>query len=65
MPQDNVEVIRRIYEALARRDTASILALYDSGVELHFSPGTMADHMWEPKWVGHDGLRRFDRELRE
>lgn len=62
MPQANVEVVRRIYEALARRDAASILALYDAGVEMHFSPGTLADHIGgTTKWIGHDGLRSFDR----
>ena len=67
MSRENVEVVRRIYDAVAHRDTTSILALYDSGVELHFSPGTLADHIVGGTlvWTGHDGLRTFDRELRE
>ena len=67
MSRENVEVVRGIYEAVARRDTAAILALYDAGVELHFSPGTLADHLVGGTlvWSGHDGLRTFDRELRE
>ena len=29
MSQENVEVVRRVFEAAARRDTAAILSLYD------------------------------------
>jgi ketosteroid isomerase-like protein len=67
MSRENVEIVRRIYEAVARRDTETILALYDTGVELHFSSGTLADHIVGGTlvWTGHDGLRTFDRELRE
>ena len=65
MSQENVEVVRRIYEAVARRDKATILSLYDAGVEVDFSPGTLADHIGGTSWSGHDGLRAFDRELRE
>jgi ketosteroid isomerase-like protein len=63
--QENVEVVRRIYEAVARRDRAAILELYDAGVETVSSPGTLADHIGRRVHVGHDGLRAFDRELRE
>lgn len=67
MSRENVEIVRRIYDAVGRRDTKSILALYDAGVELRFSPGTLADHIVSGTlvWTGHDGLRTFDRELRE
>ena len=67
MSRENVEIVRRIYDAVARRDTRTILALYDARVELRFSPGTLADHIVGGTlvWVGHDGLRSFDRELRE
>ena len=66
MSQENVDVVRRIYEAVARRDRDSILALYDANVVMDFSAGTLADHIGgTTTWVGHDGLRSFDRELRE
>jgi len=66
MARENVEVVRQIYEAVARRDRRAILALYDAGVELSFFPGTLADHIvgGPAAWRGHDGLRTFDRELR-
>ena len=33
MSQENVEVVRRVYEAAARGDTQAVLALYDSEIE--------------------------------
>lgn len=66
MSQENVEIVRRIYEAVASRDRARTLELYDAGVELVFAPGTLADHIGGTTvWSGHDGLRRFDSDLRE
>ena len=66
MSRENVEVVRQVYEAVARRDSSSILALYDADVKIDFAPGTLADHVGGgTAWSGHDGLRRFDRELRE
>src|SRR5918992_184524 len=34
MSRENVEIVRRVYEAAARRDSATVLALYDPEVEL-------------------------------
>jgi ketosteroid isomerase-like protein len=66
MSQENVEIVRRVFEAVARRDTASILALYDPEVEVHFSPGTLWHRMGEAgSYCGLEGLRAFDRELRQ
>jgi ketosteroid isomerase-like protein len=33
--QENVEIVRRIYEAAERRDSATILTLYDRVVWFH------------------------------
>ena len=61
-----MEIVRRIYDAVARRDTPAILALYDPAIEVNFAPGTLADHIAsENSFSGHEGLRTFDRELRE
>ena len=66
MSQENVEIVRRIYDAVARRDVQSILALYDPDIEVRFSPGTLADRIGEAgSFHGHEGLRAFDRELRQ
>jgi ketosteroid isomerase-like protein len=34
MSEENVEIVRQVYEAAAGRDAASIFALYDPDVEL-------------------------------
>ena len=68
MSQEHVEVVRRIYEAVARRDRETILALYDADVEIDWSADTLAEHLGGTSWAGHDGLaimRSFDRELRD
>ena len=63
-----MEIVRRIYEAVARRDTAGILELYDPAIEIQFFGDTLAEHITGETgavWVGHEGLRTFDRELRQ
>ncbi len=66
MSEENVEIVRRVYDAVARRDAENVLALYDPEVEVRFSPGTLADRIGEAgSFHGHDGLRAFDRELRQ
>jgi hypothetical protein len=59
MSQENVEVVRRVYEAAARRDSVAVLALYDREVELDAS-------RWLPDrredYRGHEGVRKFFRE---
>jgi ketosteroid isomerase-like protein len=66
MSQENVEVVRRIYEAAARRDTPTVLALYHPEVELDASRiglGGLAGHGGVSH--GHEGLRAFFREWHE
>ncbi len=66
MSEENVEIVRQVYDAVARRDTTRTLTLYDPEFELISSPGTFADRMGQRRvYRGHDGLRAFDRELRE
>ena len=67
MSRENVEIVRRVYDAVARRDRESILELYDPAVEVRTSPGTFADALAESgdTVYGHEGLRDFDRQLRE
>jgi ketosteroid isomerase-like protein len=64
---DNVEVVRRVYEAVARRDTAAVLALYDPDVEWDASRGTPLGELTGGSDVyrGHEGLRRWFREWYE
>ncbi len=66
MSQENVEVVRRVYDAVARRDTAGVLNFYDPEVELVSFSGTLADHMGQRGvYRGHAGLRTFNRDLRD
>jgi ketosteroid isomerase-like protein len=65
MSQENVEIVRRVFDAVARGDKAEIFALYDPEIELHSAPGTLADMIGERLYVGYDGMRAFDRELQQ
>jgi ketosteroid isomerase-like protein len=63
MSQQNVETIRRMYEAWVRRDPAALDAI-DGEIELHPDP--------EAHWVGvdriyrgHDGLAEYLRSVYE
>lgn len=61
MSQENVEIVRRVYEAAAERDPGTIFALYDRGVELDAS----RLGMFSSPFKGHDGLRQLFRDWHE
>jgi ketosteroid isomerase-like protein len=66
MSEENVEIVRRLYEAVARRDAAAVLSLYDSEVEADFSrspQGRMTGGALI--YRGHDGVRRMSRDWNE
>lgn len=63
MPVDKLGVVRRIYEAAARRDSDAVLALYDPEVELDNTRLGLAGHGGIRR--GHDGLRDVFREWHE
>lgn len=66
MSREDVEVVRRVYEASARRDAEAVLALYDPEVEWDGSRHRWAEVMdGDPKWRGHDALRSFFRRYYE
>ena len=58
----NVEVVRRIYEAAAKRDADTIFELYDPEVELD---NTRVQVTTGGVYRGHDGLRQMFREWHE
>ena len=64
MTQENVDVVRRIWEAADRRDTQSVLALYDTDVELDLT-GLPPEAGEGGIYRGHEGLQRLFREWRE
>jgi ketosteroid isomerase-like protein len=57
MSQENVEIVRGVYEAEARRDRRTVLSLYDSNVELDCSRIEVAG--LDDIYRGYKGLRRF------
>lgn len=62
MSLENVEIVQRLYEALGRRDTEAVLALYAPDVEWDMSGYPYGDIL-ERRSRGHAGLRAFWREL--
>jgi ketosteroid isomerase-like protein len=65
MSEENVEIVRRVYEAVARRDTATVLAAYDPDVEWDLSRSLWGDLTGRAVYRGHDDLRAFYREWYE
>jgi ketosteroid isomerase-like protein len=66
MSAENVEVVRRLYDAVARRDTEAILELYDPEIEWDGSRNRWAEVMTSHAiWKGHDDLRKFFRAYYE
>jgi ketosteroid isomerase-like protein len=56
MSEENLAVVRQVYEAAARRDTAAILTLYDAEVELDASALGLEGRDGDV-FRGHEGLR--------
>ena len=63
MSQQNVEIVRRVYEALARRDTDAVLALYDPNVTWDATRGTkLGGLVGAGTFHGHKGLSDWTRQ---
>jgi ketosteroid isomerase-like protein len=60
MSQANVAVVRGVFEAGHRRDSATAFALYDEGIVWDVSRLGGAD-FGEGVFHGHDGIRRWFR----
>jgi ketosteroid isomerase-like protein len=62
MSKEHVEIVRRLYDAVARRDTETVFSLYDPEVVIDGSRHRWGEVMGgEPTWRGHDGVREFSR----
>ena len=61
MSRENVEIVRRVYEASARRDSAAVLALYDPDVMIDVTHGAVGEVAGRTIHHGHEGLRTFFR----
>ena len=64
MSRENVEVVRRVFEASGRGDSDAVMALYDPNVEWDASRTTPLGE-FEEVARGHEGLRRFFRRWRD
>jgi len=62
MSEENVEIVRRIFDAAANRDSETVLALYDPAVELDVSRAPCRDIVGSRFYHGHEGLRSYFRE---
>jgi ketosteroid isomerase-like protein len=65
MSRENVEIVRGIYDAAARRDTEKVRAAYDPEVEWDFTRHAYAGLMGMQIYRGHEGLGRWWREWHE
>ena len=66
MSQENVEIVRRLFDAVAGRDAATVLALYDRDLEWDGSRSRWSELLQAGvSFRGHEGLRRFSRAYYE
>jgi ketosteroid isomerase-like protein len=65
MSEENVEIVRRLFEAVARNDNAAVLAAYDPNVECDFSESPLAGLVGSTVYRGHDGMRNMVRDRYE
>jgi ketosteroid isomerase-like protein len=65
MSRENVEIVRQVFDAEARRDASTVLALYDPEVQFDTSRGTFGGVVGRRLYHGHEGLRRWFRDWYE
>ncbi len=61
MSQENVEIVRQLYEAFVARDNESPFAVYHPDIEWDMSRSAIPLPGEERVYHGHDGVRRFGR----
>jgi uncharacterized protein len=65
MSEENVEIVRRLYDAVARRDAATVLSLYDPEVEWDGTHSPLGNLTGELVYHGHAGIRKMTRYWQE
>ncbi|MDQ3729214.1 MAG: nuclear transport factor 2 family protein [Actinomycetota bacterium] len=65
MSHENIELVRRVYNAVAAGDAEAVLALYDPEAEFDFSRSPFGSVTSQTVYRGHEGLRCFFRERYE
>jgi ketosteroid isomerase-like protein len=64
MSEENVELVRKVFDAVARRDTASVFAAYDPEIEWDVA-GSPFGSLVGGVYHGYDGLRSWSRKWYE
>jgi ketosteroid isomerase-like protein len=62
VPGDNVEIVRRAFDAIGRRDIDALLELYDAQIEFLPLTGTQVE---SGGYAGHAGVRSYFQEVAE
>jgi ketosteroid isomerase-like protein len=62
MSEENVEVVRQLYDAYERDDLATVYSIFDEEVEWDIARSPLADLGLAPIYRGHEGVRQFWRE---
>ena len=62
MSQENVDVVRRIYDAAARRDAETPFAFYAENIVWDLSNARRAVVSSQPVYYGHEGVRQAWRD---
>ena len=62
MSQDDVEIVRRAFDAIRRRDIEALLTLYDPQIEFLPLTGTRVE---TGGYAGHAGVRSYFEEVAE
>ena len=65
MSRENVEVVRRMYDAVVRGDTEAVIGSYDPEVEWDTTRLASEGITGSGTYRGHEGVRRFFREWNE
>lgn len=66
MSQANLQLVRRLFAAVAARDEDAVIALYAPDVEWDGSRSRWAEVLpGEGRYTGHDGIREFSRQYYE
>jgi ketosteroid isomerase-like protein len=63
MSQENVEIVRRIYDAVARRDVVTPFEYYAEDIVWDVSNWRVAGMGLKPVYRGHEGVRECWREI--
>ena len=62
MSRENLEVVRKVYDAVARRDDATPFEYYAEDIVWDISNTRRAGLFMQPVYHGHEGVRRAWRE---